>query len=95
MFNYDLIYIVHPSVSDEELPSAITKVGEVITRLGGSTAEVNQWGRKKLAFPIKKAVEGNYVFAKIELSPTRIKELDSTLKLSDNVLRYLLVRSNN
>ena len=95
MFDYELIYIVHPNISDEELPNTIARVGEAITKLGGTNGEINQWGRRRLAFPINKAVEGNYVFTRVSLHPDRIKELDTTLKLSDTILRYLVVRSNN
>ncbi len=93
--NYELIFIVHPSVSDEELPGEITKVSDLVTKLGGSTIEVTQWGRKKLAFPIKKSNEGNYVLAKIDLNPTKIGEFDSSMKMSGSLLRHLLINPNN
>lgn len=95
MSNYELIFIVHPSVSDEELAGEITKVSDLVAKLGGSTSEVTQWGRKKLAYPIKKSNEGNYVLAKIDLNPTKIGEFDSSLKMSNTVLRHLIVNPNN
>ena len=94
MASYELVYIVTPTVGDEELPGVLGKVNEFVTRKGGSVSEVTQWGRKKLAYPIKKCGEGNYVLAKIELKPAGIKELESSLKLSSEVIRHLLVRVN-
>jgi small subunit ribosomal protein S6 len=93
--NYELIFIVHPNVSDEELPGEITKVSDLVAKLGGNTSEVTQWGRKKLAYPIKKVNEGSYVLAKIDLNPTKIEEFDSSLKMSGSILRHLLVNPNN
>lgn len=95
MSNYELIFIVHPSVSDEELPGEVTKISDLVTKLGGSTSEVTQWGRKKMAYPIKKSNEGNYVLAKIDLNPAKVGELDSNLKMSGSILRHLLVNPNN
>ncbi len=94
MTNYELIYIVHPDVSEEELPGEVTKVNDLITKLGGTTSEVTQWGRKKLAFPIKKSNEGSYVLAKIDLSADKVLELDTSLKMSGSILRHLVINPN-
>jgi small subunit ribosomal protein S6 len=61
-------------------------------RIGGSVTEVVQWGKKKLAYPIKKFLEGHYVLAKLEMEATSARELETSLKLYDEVLRYLLIR---
>ena len=95
MSNYELIYIVHPDVSDEGLPGEVSKVNDLITKLGGSVSETTQWGRKKMAYPIKKASEGNYVMAKLDLNPAKITELDTSLKTSGSILRHLVINPNN
>jgi small subunit ribosomal protein S6 len=92
--NYELVYIVNPVVTEEELPNVLGKVSDFVTRSGGTVNEVAQWGRKKLTYPIKKCIEGNYVLAKIELKPAAIKELEASLKLSTEVIRHLLIRAN-
>jgi len=90
--NYELVYIVSPDVTDEELPDVLNKVSEAIGKIGGSVTEVAQWGRKKLAYPIKRFVEGNYVYAKLNIEPALTKELEVNLGHSDNILRHLLIR---
>lgn len=92
MTSYELVYILSPSVNEEELSSVISRVSDMVQRIGGSVTEVIQWGRKKMAYPIKKHSEGNYVLAKIELQPSSIKELESSLKLSGEVIRHLIVK---
>jgi small subunit ribosomal protein S6 len=91
--NYELVYIVSPEVTDEEMPNILNKVSESVTKIGGSVTELVQWGRKRLAYPIKKFGEGNYVFARIEMKPAVTRELEANLKLSNEVIRHLLVRS--
>ena len=92
MPTYELVLIINPEVADEEVPNVITKLSELIKKIGGSVDEVNQWGRKKLTYPIKRCGEGNYVLAKLKLKPASTKELDANLRLSGEVLRHLLVK---
>ncbi len=92
MPNYELVLIISPEVADEEVPNVITKLSELIKKIGGSVDEVNQWGRKKLAYPIKRCAEGNYMLAKLKLKPASTKELDANLRLSGEVLRHLLIK---
>jgi len=90
--SYELVFIVNPEVADEEVPNTVGKVSEFINKAGGSITEVNQWGRKKFTYPIRRFTEGNYVLAKFELTPISIKELEANLRLSDEVLRHLLIK---
>jgi len=92
MPNYELVLIISPEVADEDMPNVITKLSELIKKNDGSVDEVNQWGRKKLTYPIKRCAEGNYVLAKLKLKPASTKELDANLRLSGEVLRHLLVK---
>ena len=93
MPSYELVFIISPEVTDEEVPNAVIKVSESIDKIGGNVTETNQWGRRKLAYPIKRFTEGNYVLAQIELEPASIKKLEANLRVSDEVLRHLLIRS--
>ena len=92
MLNYELIYIVSSGIKEDELPKVISKIGDLISKVGGNVVEVVQWGRKKLAYPIKKSMEGNYILAKIEMVPIRLKEFDANIKLYDEILRYLVIK---
>jgi len=95
MPSYELVFIISPEVTDEEVPNTVTKVSEIISKIGGNVTETSQWGRRKLAYPIKRFTEGNYVLAQIELEPPSIKELEANLRVSDEVLRHLLIRSSD
>ena len=91
--SYELVFIISPKVTDEEVPDAVNRVSELINKVGGSVNETNQWGRRKLAYPIKRFTEGNYVLAQLELEPPLTRELETNLRLSAEVLRHLLIRS--
>jgi small subunit ribosomal protein S6 len=95
MSSYELVLIVSPEVVDEEMPEFITKLGELVNKVGGSVDEVNQWGRRKLAYPIKRSTEGSYVLTKVEMKPALTKELEANLRLSGKILRHLLIRSGD
>ncbi len=92
MRDYELVVIIKPLVADDEVPATVEKTSQYITERGGSIAEVNQWGRKKLAYPIKDFAEGNYVLTHFSMDPELTTELEANLELSEDILRYLLVR---
>jgi small subunit ribosomal protein S6 len=90
--NYELVLIISPDVTDEEMPDFMAKLGELVNKVGGTVGEVSQWGKRQLAFPIKRSVEGNYVLTKLNLQPTVTKELEANFRLSGKILRHLLIR---
>jgi len=92
MSNYEVVFIISPEVTDEDVPNTIDKISELVSKSGGSVTEVSQWGRRKLAYPIKRFTEGNYVLAQLELKPSLTKELEANLRLSNDVLRHLLIK---
>jgi small subunit ribosomal protein S6 len=93
MSSYELVLIISPEVVDEEMPDFIIKLSELVNKVGGSVDEVNQWGRRKLAYPIKRSMEGNYVLTKVKMKPALTKELEANLRLSGKILRHLLIKS--
>ncbi|MDY6908045.1 MAG: 30S ribosomal protein S6 [Chloroflexota bacterium] len=92
MRDYELVVIISPEVADEETPAAIEKISRFITDRGGSITEVNQWGRRKLAYPIKNFMEGNYVLAHFTMDAQATADFEASLGLAEEVLRHLLVR---
>ena len=92
MRNYELVMIISPSVADENISAIIDKTSQFITERGGSVAEVNQWGRKKLAYPIKRCMEGNYVLTPFKMDPNSAIDLQKNLRSSERILRCLLVK---
>ncbi len=95
MPNYELVIIITPEVVDEDVPDLLTKISELVAKMEGSVDEINQWGRRKLAYPIKRSTEGNYVLAKLKMKPALTKELEANLQLSGKILRHLLIRSGD
>lgn len=93
MRDYELTVVISPSVADDEVTATLEKkVSQFITERGGSVTEVKPWGRKKLAYPIKNYTEGNYVLTLFKMDPKLTAELESSLELSEEILRHLLVR---
>ncbi len=91
--DYELTVIISPEVADDALDSVIDNISRFITQNGGTVSNVEQWGKRKLAYPIKHFMEGNYVLIRIKLAPTLGKELEANLRIAEEVLRYLLVQS--
>jgi len=91
--DYEMVLVMSPGISDENLPGAIDKFNQFITGKGGAITEVAPWGRRKLAYPIKRFMEGNYVMTRFKSDAKLVKELDASLRLSEEVLRHLIVRS--
>ncbi len=92
MTDYELTLVLNPQMSEEETPATVDGVGRFIANKGGVVSEVNQWGKRRLAYPIKRLVEGNYVLVRFQLEPLKVVELESDLKLMSGVLRYLVVK---
>lgn len=90
--DYELVLILSPELTDESLNSAVEKTSQFITEKGGTVAEVQRWGKRKLAYALKHHLEGNYILVRFKISPTLSKELESRLRISEEVLRHLLVR---
>jgi len=87
-----MVLVMSPGITDENLPGAIEKVSQFITGKGGAISEVAPWGRRKLAYPIKRFVEGHYVLTRFKSDAKLIKELDASLRLSEEVLRHLIIK---
>jgi len=90
--DYELVVIISPEVAEEEIPATLEKINQFIVERGGSIAEVNQWGRRKLAYPIKHFMEGNYILTQFKMEPRLTAELEASLGISEEILRHLLVR---
>jgi small subunit ribosomal protein S6 len=93
MNNYEMVFIISPEVQDEEVVKVLDKITGLITGKGGSVTELNQWGRKKLAYPITNYLEGNYVLARFNLPAEMVKEVETNLAMSTNILRHLVIRT--
>lgn len=94
MRDYELIVVMNPEIPEEDVPAAIERVSGAVTSRGGEIEEVQPWGRRRLAYPIDRHIEGNYVLSNIKLDPERTHELESGFMISEDILRHLLVRKD-
>ena len=94
MRSYELYFIVYSEADEEELTAIIDKVTETITAHGGQVTEVDSKGKRKLAYPIGKFKEGYDVIMQTQLEFEGIQELERSLKLSEPIIRHLLVRTD-
>ncbi len=90
--DYELVLVISPEVKEEEFEAAIDKVSRFIIGKGGIISDMEQWGKRRLAYPIRHFGEGSYVLTRFKLGPAFGKELESNLRISEEVLRHLLIR---
>jgi len=89
---YELVYILSPDATDQDVADLHTQVESIIARYQGELVKTENWGRRKLAFRIGKHREGTYVLEVFKGTGELTKELDRRLKVIDNVIRHLCVR---
>ncbi len=92
MRNYELVAIISPEVDEDALSKIIDKVSQSINNRGGIVESTDKWGRKKLVYPIRKFMEADYILTRFRLEPNLIKEVETEIKASEEVLRHLVVK---
>jgi len=90
--DYELVLIISPEVPGDKFDAVIDNVSQFITGKGGIISDVEQWGKRRLAYPIKHFEEGSYVLSRFKLKPTLSKELEANLQISEEILRHLLIK---
>jgi small subunit ribosomal protein S6 len=90
--DYEVLYIVRADIDDDKVQDAVKRVNTLIERSGGHAEKTNLWGKRKLAYEVKHQKEGAYVLQDFQLDPDRVPELESSLKITEEVLRHLIVR---
>ena len=93
MRDYELIFVVQPDLDETAVNDVVTKVKSWITDSGGSIAKVDFWGKRKLAYPIRKQKEGQYVLIKTNMEPKFGAELERNMRFLEPVLRFLLTNA--
>jgi len=89
---YETIFIVQPELGDEELKGLSAKVQEIIATMKGDFKRLEDWGVRKLAYPINKSVRGRYYYLRFDGDAPLIAELERRLRLDDKVIRYQSVK---
>jgi small subunit ribosomal protein S6 len=86
---YEILIIIDPRPSDEEAAALLTQLGEQIKTLGAEVSKVENWGKRRLSYEIRKQREGTYAVLEVSAEPSTIKEFERQLRLNENVLRFL------
>ena len=94
MNKYELALVVSAKIEDDARTATVEKAKEYVTRAGGVVSEVEEWGKKKLAYEIQKQTEGFYYFVSFEAESNVPALVEQDVRIMDNVLRFLCVRKD-
>ena len=89
---YEMVYVLRPTIPDEDVEQAVARINGVITSRGGSIEHVDVWGRRRLAYPLQDYREGIYVLTNFASPPQATKDIESQLRINDDVMRHLVIR---
>src|SRR5688500_697530 len=92
--DYELMVILSPEVGDDVINESLERLTQGVTSRGGEVVDVNHWGRRRLAYPINRHMEGNYVVSQVRMDPADVPVLESTLRISEDVIRHLISRTD-
>jgi small subunit ribosomal protein S6 len=94
MNKYELTLVVNAKIEEEDRLATVEKVKEYIVRFGGTVTNIDEWGKKRLAYEIQKMNEGFYYFVHFESDSTCPGELEQRVRIMENVIRYLCIRQD-
>ena len=94
MSKYELAVVLNAKIEDEERAKVLEKVKGYVTRFGGTISDIDEAGKKKLAYDIQKMSEGYYYFIHFEAETTAPAEIENRIRIMDNVLRFLIVNQD-
>ncbi|NLJ40021.1 MAG: 30S ribosomal protein S6 [Clostridiales bacterium] len=94
MNKYESIYILRPTMEEEATKAAVERFSTLITQEGGEVEKVDEWGKRKLAYPIEDFNEGYYVLMNFSANPSFPEELERIYRITDDVIRYIILRTD-
>ena len=94
MSKYELALVVSAKIEDDERAAVVDKAKALIERFGGTEINVDDWGKKKLAYEVQKMSEAFYYFIKFDADTTAPEQIESRVRIMDNVVRYLIVKAD-
>jgi len=89
--NYELVLIIHPEVTEDKVDTLVKSISQPVIKQGGEVTDVERWGKRKLAYPIKKTMEGNYLRLVMSAKASATREMTKKLRISEDVLRHILI----
>lgn len=90
---YEGVIVVHPRLSDSEVLAFVDKTKQMISKGGGEILSEDRWGRRKLAYPIRRSREGFYIYLKFQAKGSLISTLNQQFRIQDQILRTLIVHA--
>jgi small subunit ribosomal protein S6 len=90
--NYEIGFVIDPEATEEDVKKVIDSVVEIVKKAGGNIENVDEWGRRRLAYPIHGHNEGIYTFITADVGGTVFFDIERRLKLSENVMRFIVYR---
>ncbi len=90
--NYELVLVLNPGSVEDKTETKVDAINQNVTALGGELSGVEQWGRRKLAYPIKNFTEGYYVLTRFTMNPSQTNSLEAKLRISEDVIRHMLIK---
>lgn len=94
MNKYELAVVLSPTLDEESLKAEFTSITNLVERFGGTIEKVDDWGKRRLAYEIKKVNEGFYSFITFSAESSTPSEIEKRMRIKENVLRYLVVRQD-
>ncbi len=91
MRNYEVVFIVHPDLDENALKGVVDRVQSWISEAGGTVDKVDQWGRRRMAYSIRKQREGQYVYMEAQFAPTFSSVLERNLRFLEPVMRFSII----
>ncbi len=91
MVKYESMYILKPDLEEEKKDALVKRFSDIVTNDGGTIEKIDEWGKKRLAYPIQYINDGYYVLMTFEAKPTLPAELERNYKISDDVIRYMVI----
>ena len=92
MSKYELTFVVNAKIEDDDRAAVVDKCKALIERFGGTITNVDEWGKRRLAYEIQKMKEGFYYIVQFDAPTTAPAEIESRIRIMDNVMRYLVVK---
>lgn len=89
---YEILFILNPALDEAEMTKVVDKIEDFIKSSGGEILKVDDWGKRKLAYEVKNQKKGHYILLNFRMKPALIAELEKSLKLTETVIKFLIIK---
>jgi small subunit ribosomal protein S6 len=92
MRKYEIMYIIRPNIDDEAKKAVVERFNNILTENGAEITNVKEWGKRRLAYEIKKYRDGIYMIVNVVAEPKAVQEFDRLAKINDDIIRHIVVK---